>query len=214
MVDLAPRIADQADAPAGSATRRYYVLALLTIIYALNFLDRTIFNVLGPLTNPAGAPNQVMGVYARHLVRPIAEVLQVLGSEHVLVVHSADGLDEISSAAETFVAELKDGAIREYTVTPEQFKLERVPLEKLKVATVEQSLEKVKLALTDTCSAEATIVALNAGAAIYAANLCATLEQGVHMAEDIIGTGLGYERLKELVSFTEQLERLNSSPNN
>ena len=170
---------------------------------------RTIFNVLGPLTNPAAAPNQVMGVYARHLVRPIAEVLKVLGSEHVLVVHSADGLDEISTAAETYVAELNDGKITEYTVTPEQFKLARVPLDKLKVNNVEQSLDKVKAALTDTRSAEAAIVALNAGAAIYAANLCATLEQGVHMAEDIIGTGLGYEKFKELVSFTAQLEHLN-----
>jgi anthranilate phosphoribosyltransferase len=171
---------------------------------------RTIFNVLGPLTNPAAAPNQVMGVYAKYLVRPIAEVLKLLGSEHVLVVHSSDGLDEISIAAETFVAELKDGKVTEYTVTPEQFKVTRGTLDALKVATVEQSLEKVKAALTDTHSPEAAIVSLNAGAAIYAANLCATFAQGVHMAEDIIGTGLAYEKLKELVSFTEQLEHLNA----
>lgn len=169
---------------------------------------RTIFNLLGPLTNPAGAPNQVLGVYARQWVRPVAEVLKELGSEHVLVVHSLDGLDEISSADESFIAELKDGKITEYTVTPEQFKLTRGNLDVLRVSTVEQSLEKVKRALTDTHSAEADIVSLNAGAAIYAANLCATLQQGVHMAQDIIGTGLAYERLKELVLFTEQLEQL------
>jgi anthranilate phosphoribosyltransferase len=169
---------------------------------------RTIFNLLGPLTNPAGAPNQVLGVYARQWVRPLAEVLKELGSEHVLVVHSNDGLDEISSADETFVAELKAGAITEYTVTPELFKLKRGKLDDLKVVTVEQSLEKVKRSLTDTHSAEADIVSLNAGAAIYAANLCGTLQQGVHMAQDIIGSGLAYERLKELVELTSQLEQL------
>jgi len=169
---------------------------------------RTIFNLLGPLTNPAGAPNQVLGVYDRQWVRLIAEVLKELGSEHVLVVHSSDGLDEISSADETFVAELKDGKITEYTVTPEQFKLKRGKLDDLKVTRVEQSLEKVKRALTDTHSPEADIVSLNAGAAIYAANLCASLAHGVHMAQDIIGTGLAYERFKELVLFTTQLESL------
>jgi len=169
---------------------------------------RTIFNLLGPLTNPAGAPNQVLGVYDRQWVRPVAEVLKTLGSEHVLVVHSREGLDEISSADETFVAELKDGKITEFTVAPEQFKLKRGKLDDLKVTSVEQSLEKVKCALTDTHSPEADIVSLNAGAAIYAANLCASLAQGVHMAQDIIGTGLAYEKLKELASFTRQLEAL------
>lgn len=169
---------------------------------------RTIFNLLGPLTNPAGAPNQVLGVYAKQWLRPVAEVLKELGSEHVLVVHSRDGLDEISSADETFIAELKAGQISEYTVTPEQFKLPRGSLDVLKVSSVEQSLEKVKRSLTDTRSPEADIVSLNAGAAIYAANLCATLTQGVHMAQDIIGTGLAYERFKELVAFTTQLEQL------
>lgn len=169
---------------------------------------RTIFNLLGPLTNPAGAPNQVLGVYAKQWVRPLAEVLKFLRSEHVLIVHSVDGLDEISSVAETYVAELKDGKITEYTVKPEQFGLKRGKLDDLRVNTVEHSLEKVKRALTDTHSPEADIVSLNAGAAIYAANLCATLEQGVHMAQDIIGTGLAYEKLKELASFTRQLEHL------
>lgn len=169
---------------------------------------RTIFNLLGPLTNPASAPNQVMGVFDKQWVRPVAEVLQALGSEHVLVVHSRDGLDEISSIAETFVAELKNGNIQEYTLTPEQFGLKRGTLSALQVDSVEASLEKVKRALTDTRSAEADIVALNAGAAIYAANLCSTLEQGVHMAQDTIGSGLAYERFKDLVSFSTQLSQL------
>jgi len=169
---------------------------------------RTIFNLLGPLTNPAGAPNQVLGVYDARWVRPVAEVLQALGSEHVLVVHSKEGLDEISSADETQVAELKAGKITEYTITPERFGLRRGKLDELKVANVEQSLEKVKRALTDTHSPEADMVSLNAGAAIYAANLCASLEQGVHIAQDVIGSGLAYEKLKELASFTNQLESL------
>lgn len=169
---------------------------------------RTIFNLLGPLTNPAGAPNQVMGVFAREWVRPIAEVLKELGSAHVLVVHSADGLDEISSAAETFVAELKDGTITEYIVKPEQFNIPRGRIEALKVDSVAMSLEKVKRALMDTSSPEADIVALNAGAAIYAANLCGTLAQGVHMAQDVIGSGMAHERLKELVAFSAQLKQI------
>ncbi len=169
---------------------------------------RTIFNLLGPLTNPAGALNQVMGVFDKRWVRPVAEVLKTLGSQHVLVVHSRDGLDEISSAEETFVAELKNGEISEYIISPEQFKLSRGKLSQLQVSNVETSLEKVKRALTDTHSAEADIVSLNAGAAIYAANLCGSLEQGVHMAQDVIGSGMAYERLKELAAFTTQLSHL------
>lgn len=169
---------------------------------------RTIFNLLGPLTNPAGAPNQVMGVFDKHWLRPVVEVLKMLGSDHVLVVHSSDGLDEISSAAETFVAELKNGIISEYVVTPEQFGLKRGNLADLKVSDVASSLEKVKRALTNTHSPEADIVSLNAGAAIYAANLCATLGQGVHMAQDVIGSGVAHERLKELAMFTAQLSQL------
>jgi len=106
------------------------------------------------------------------------------------------------------VAELKGGVILEYVVTPEQFKVKRNSLDALKVQTVEQSLEKVKRSLTDTHSVEGDIVSLNAGAAIYVANLCGTLEQGVHMAQDVIATGLAYERLKDLVAFTAQLEQL------
>jgi anthranilate phosphoribosyltransferase len=166
---------------------------------------RTIFNVLGPLTNPAAAPNQVLGVFDKHLVRPLAEVLKNLGSEHVLVVHSEDGLDEISLAAPTFVAELKDGDIREYTITPESLGLKTHPLDSLRIDDATQSLALVKTALTDNHSAAADIVALNAGAAIYAANLCSTLQQGVDMARDILGTGIAWEKLQEFAVFTQHV---------
>lgn len=169
---------------------------------------RTIFNLLGPLTNPASAPNQVMGVFAREWVRPVAEVLKQLGSQHVLVVHSSDGLDEISSAAETFVAELKEGVITEYSITPGQFNIPYGRIDDLKVSSVEMSLEKVRRALTEASSPEADIVALNAGAAIYAANLCSTLAQGIHMAQDVISTGAANEKLKQLVAFSTQLKLL------
>ena len=166
---------------------------------------RTIFNVLGPLTNPANAPNQVLGVFDKNLVRPIAEALRNLGSEHVLVVHSQDGLDEISLAAPTFVAELKDGVINEYSITPESLGLKTRPLDSLYIDNAEQSLGLIKTALTDNHSAAADIVALNAGAAIYAANLCATLQQGVDMARDILGTGIAWEKLQEFAVFTQHV---------
>ena len=166
---------------------------------------RTIFNVLGPLTNPADAPNQVLGVFDKNLVRPLAEVLKNLGSEHVLVVHSEDGLDEISLAAPTFVAELKDGNISEYSITPESLGLKTRPLDSLRIEDARQSLVLVKTALTDNHSAAADIVALNAGAAIYAANLCSTLQQGVDMARDILGTGIAWEKLQEFAVFTQHV---------
>lgn len=166
---------------------------------------RTIFNVLGPLTNPADAPNQVLGVFDRALVRPVAEVLKNLGSEHVLVVHSQDGLDEISLAAPTFVAELKDGAIREYTIAPEDVGLQTQPLASLLIDSPQQSYALVKTALTNNHSPAADIVALNAGAAIYAANLCTTLAQGIDMARDVLGTGIAWEKLQEFAVFTQHV---------
>ncbi|HQQ74364.1 MAG TPA: anthranilate phosphoribosyltransferase [Pseudomonadales bacterium] len=166
---------------------------------------RTIFNVLGPLTNPADAPNQVLGVFDKNLVRPLAEALKNLGSEHVLVVHSQDGLDEISLAAPTFVAELKNGDISEYSITPESLGLKTRPLDSLYISDARQSLALVKTALTDNHSAAADIVALNAGAAIYAANLCSTLQQGVDMARDILGTGIAWEKLQEFAVFTQHV---------
>lgn len=166
---------------------------------------RTIFNVLGPLTNPALVKNQVLGVFAKELVRPMAEVLQRLGSEHVLVVHSADGLDEISIAAETHVAELKDGNIQEYTISPEDFGLARSSLEGLVVEDAEASLQLIKQTFKSGDGAAADIIALNAGAALYASNIAETLKEGVLLAQDAIDSGLALEKMSELASHTRCL---------
>ena len=167
---------------------------------------RTVFNLLGPLTNPAGARRQVLGVYDKAWVRPVAEVLQKLGSEHVLVVHSADGLDEISIADETFAAELKDGAISELTISPEDLGLVRSSLEELVVEDAVQSAALVKSALEGSHNTAMDIVCLNAGAAIYVGGLCADLKAGVAMAQDAIGSGLANEKLKDFCDFTQNLK--------
>lgn len=167
---------------------------------------RTVFNLLGPITNPASVPNQLLGVYSKQWLRPIAEVLRDLGSNHVLVVHSADGLDEISIAEETFVAELKDGEITEYTISPEQFGMSRGSLLDIKVADASESLSLIKTLLSGAEGPAADIVALNAGAAIYAANVASSLEQGIAMAQDILAGGTGGEKLTELVQVTQAMK--------
>lgn len=166
---------------------------------------RTIFNLLGPLTNPAGTKRQVMGVFDKKWVRPMAEVLQRLGSVHVLVVHSEDGLDEISLAAPTYVAELKDDEIREYKIQPEDFKIDTQSISPLQADNVEQSLELVNSALEGkgVVNPERDIVALNAGAAIYVAGIADDLAEGVAIAEDVIGSGLARVKLTELAAFTQ-----------
>jgi anthranilate phosphoribosyltransferase len=166
---------------------------------------RTVFNMLGPLTNPAGAKRQLLGVYDRALVRPVAEVLRALGSVHVMVVHSADGLDEISIAAETAVAELKSGSIAEYIISPEDFSLGRGSLDSLKADSATESLGMVKAALSGEFEAAGDMVALNAGAAVYVSGQAIDLVSGVRMAQDAIGSGLATEKMKEFVDFTVQL---------
>ncbi|MCK2185602.1 anthranilate phosphoribosyltransferase [Halomonas getboli] len=162
---------------------------------------RTLFNILGPLTNPAGARRQLLGVYSAELVPLMAEVLRRLGSEHVLVVCAEDGLDEISLAAPTRVAELKDGEIHEYTIAPEDFGIARHDLDALKVKTAEDSLRLVEQALIGEGPA-ADIVALNAGAALYAADVADTLKEGVALAQDAQDCKLAREKLRELANFT------------
>jgi anthranilate phosphoribosyltransferase len=168
--------------------------------------QRTIFNMLGPLTNPAGVKNQVVGVFNAALCRPLAEVLQRLGSEHVLIVHSDDGLDEISLAAETSVAELKNGQITEYKLKPEDLGIDSQSLIGLTVENAEQSYQLIRDALgkrkTEVGDKAADIIALNAGAAIYVANLANSLELGVEMAQDAIYSGLALGKLTELITFT------------
>ncbi|SBS28657.1 Anthranilate phosphoribosyltransferase [Marinomonas spartinae] len=165
---------------------------------------RTIFNLLGPLTNPANAKSQVIGVFSKELVRPIAEVLKALGSEHVMAVHSEDGLDEISIAAPTYVAELKNGEISEYTITPEAFGIPLQSLDSVQARDAEESLALVKTALDGKGKVNPArdIVAINAGAAIYVCGVADSLEEGVSMAEDMIGGGLAKIKMSELASFT------------
>ena len=164
---------------------------------------RTIFNVLGPLTNPAGAKRQVMGVYDKQWLRPLAEVLQRLGSEHVMIVHAQDGLDEISIAAPTDVAELKQGEITEYQIAPEDFGIERAALSAIGAESVEQSLAIMKGVLKKEQGPAADIVALNAGAAIYVSGMASTLAQGVSQAQDAIGSGLAMAKLSELTQLSD-----------
>lgn len=167
---------------------------------------RTIFNILGPMTNPAGVENQVIGVFTEALVRPIAEVLQRLGAGHILVVHGKEGLDEISLAGPSAICELKNGELTEYVITPDELGIEAQSLEGLGVDSPEASLALIKDALgkreTEAGRKAADILALNAGAAIYAANLTDTLKSGVAMADDAICSGLALEKMNELVSFS------------
>lgn len=171
---------------------------------------RTVFNLLGPITNPAGVKNQLLGVYSKQWVRPIAEVLRDLGSDHILVVHSADGLDEISVASETYIAELKAGEITEYTITPEQFGIQRGNLSDLKVDGAQASLALIKSLLSGEESSAADIVALNAGAAIYVAGIASSLEQGITMAQDVLASGTGAEKLQELAQVTQTMKEAES----
>ena len=167
---------------------------------------RTIFNMLGPMTNPATVTKQVIGVFDSALCKPMAEVLKRLGSEHVLVVHASDGLDEITISGDTHVAELKDGLVSEYTVNPKDFDLPVCSLDGLGVESAEQSLALIKSALgkedSDSAVKARTIIALNAGAAIYASDLASSLAEGVELASDAIGSGVALAKLNDLASFT------------
>jgi anthranilate phosphoribosyltransferase len=170
---------------------------------------RTIFNLLGPLTNPANAKRQVMGVFSIDLTLKLAKVLQNLGAEHVLVVHGADGMDEISFTGDTFVAELKDGKISEYTLNPTQFGLKIHALKSIKVENAEQSKAMILDVLegkagAGTQSAAREIVLLNAGAAIYTAGLQANIHAGCRHAEKVIDSGAAKEKLAQLIQYSAQ----------
>ena len=167
---------------------------------------RTIFNVLGPLTNPASAPNQVLGVFDETLLTPLAEVLRRLGSNHVLVVCSEDGLDELSVSAASRVAELKDGRIREYRIKPQDFKLDLSDRDDLIVENSEESLEMVKIALSAGDHPASDIVALNAGAAIYAAGCAHSIQDGVEAAWDVMESGEAMHKLEALAELTQILK--------
>ena len=163
---------------------------------------RTIFNVLGPLTNPADANNQVMGVFHPDLVGIQARVLQRLGSRHVLVVHGADGLDEITLSGSSYVAELKDGQVNEYTLTPEDFGLQTAPLEAIRVTNTGEAKAMLLGVLDNQPGAAHDIVQLNAGAAIYVSGLTASLAEGINRAGEIIACGAAKNKLLQLIQIS------------
>ena len=164
---------------------------------------RTVFNLLGPLTNPASAPSQVMGVYDAQWVKPMAEVLKKLGSEQVMVVHGYDGMDEISISGPTKVAQLKDGHISEYDIEPSQFGFSVSSLESVRVDSAAESLKMVNSVLDDQPGAARDIVLMNAGAAICVAGLADSIEQGVQLASAAVSSGKAREKLQALAALTQ-----------
>ena len=165
---------------------------------------RTIFNLLGPLTNPAGSPNQIIGVFDPVWIPIFLEVLRELGSNHVMIVSADDGLDEISIASETQVGELKGGKVTTYTISPNDFGIEQYPdCSSLHINSAEESLVMLKQAFANENQPATEIVALNAGAAIYVANLCEDLLAGVTKAREVLESGIAQEKLDQLVQFTQ-----------
>ncbi|MFU8787418.1 MAG: anthranilate phosphoribosyltransferase [Methylobacter sp.] len=166
---------------------------------------RTLFNLLGPLSNPAAAPNQLIGVFAKEWLEPLAQVLKKLGSQHVLVVNADDGLDEISIASPSSIAELKNGEVTTYQITPEQFGFQRASLGKLAVEGAASSLLMVKSVLDNQAGAARDIVTLNAGAAIYAANITDSLSAGIEQAGQLIASGAAKAKFDALIAYSKNL---------
>jgi len=165
---------------------------------------KTLFNILGPLTNPANAKQQVLGVFNADLVETLAHVLQRLGSEHVLIVHGSDGLDEITITGETRIGELKNGQVNVYTVRPEDFGLKTSPIEAIQVTNSEHAKTMLLSVLENTAGTARDIVLMNAGAAIYTAGVTDTLAQGVQSALRAIESGAALKKLHDLVEFTRR----------
>jgi anthranilate phosphoribosyltransferase len=163
---------------------------------------RTVFNVLGPLTNPAGAKRQVMGVFSHDWLETLANVLKNLGSEQVMIVHSEDGMDEISISAPTNIAELKDGEIKTYQIEPEQFGMQRADISTLAVESVEESFKVMQAVLDNQGGPTQDIVLLNAGAAIYTAGIEDSLDSGIASARQVIENGSARAKLNELAKLT------------
>ena len=167
---------------------------------------RTMFNLLGPLTNPANAPHQVLGVFSEQWVEPLANVLQSLGSKHVLVVHADDGLDEISIAGNTQIAELKDGAVSRYSISPQQFGIDEGKLVDIVAKDSTESLQIVNCVFENKVGAALDIVKLNAGAALYASDKATTLEEGVSMATDAIASGEAKNKFQQYIEYTNNFK--------
>jgi len=166
---------------------------------------RTIFNILGPLTNPAGAPNQLLGVFHPDLVGIQVRVLERLGSRHVLVVYGKDGMDEVSLGAATMVGELKNGEVREYEIHPEDFGLSMVSNRGLRVGSAVESRAMVLEALENTPGTPREIVVLNAGVALYAADVAGSIDDGIRLAREAIASGAAKKKLDAFVAATQKL---------
>ena len=168
---------------------------------------RTIFNVLGPLTNPAGVKRQVVGVFAKELTQTLAQVFAELGSEHTMVVHSDDGMDEISIAAATTVSEMKNGEVNTYQITPEDFVMQKSMLEELVVADASESLTLIEKVFSGEDCAARNAVALNAGAGIYVSGIAESLESGVEAAITAIDSGAAQQKLQAYVDATNTFSK-------
>ncbi len=166
---------------------------------------RTLFNVLGPLTNPAGAKHYLLGVFDRKLCRLLAEALQELGAKHALVVHANEGLDEISLAGTTYIAELRDGEVTEYSFLPNDAGLELESLDGLQVNSSDESLALIRAAFAGENLKAANMIALNAGAALYAADLADSIAAGVAIAREVIQSGAAAAKMAELAQFSQSL---------
>ncbi|NOL49299.1 anthranilate phosphoribosyltransferase [Pelistega europaea] len=167
---------------------------------------RTIFNILGPLTNPAGAKNQLMGVFHPDLVGIQVRVLKQLGAKHVLIVHGMDGLDEASLGAQTLVGELKDGKIREYTIHPEEFGLAMHSIKNMRVKDSAESRDIVRGVLNNNPGPCRDIVLLNAGLAIYAGNKAHSITEGIKMADELITSGAAREKMHQFCEYTQRFK--------
>ena len=167
---------------------------------------RTIFNMLGPLTNPAEAPSQVIGVYDKSLTKVFAEVLKRLNSKHVMVVHAEDGLDEISIASKTYVAELKNGVVTEWVIDPCEYDMDHSGLQDLAVSSAQDSINIIRAVFANADSAAKDIVCLNAGASIYVAGLAEDYAAGVQMARKVINDGLAQQKLNQFIEKTQSFK--------
>ncbi|MGH8560659.1 MAG: anthranilate phosphoribosyltransferase, partial [Nevskiales bacterium] len=166
---------------------------------------RTLFNVIGPLTNPAGARNQVLGVFHADWLRPMAEVLKALGSRHVLVVHGEDGLDEISIADRTQVVELKNGEIKSWYMGPEDVELPRAALDSLRVSSAQESLDIIRRVFAGEPGPAADTVVFNAGAALYVGGQARHVKAGVDRAREAIANGAAARKLEAFVKLSQSL---------
>lgn len=168
---------------------------------------RTLFNILGPLTNPAGAKNQLLGVFDAKLVNLLVSVLHRLGSRHVMVVHGFDGLDEITITGKTLIGELKQGERIEYTIQPEDFGMRSAPIETIRVSDLTQAKEMLLSVLDNQPGPARDIVSLNAGAAIYIAGIAPSLSQGIAVAQETLASGAAKAKLQALVNYSRREAR-------